>query len=171
MLHCDMCPVSLVTQGECHLSRRISGHYITDYHHPAVSQSQARDGRLWPITAPGPGQGVTYAEQGWDVFIEEWSLSRRASDVEMTENNWQMKIILKSLFSCKNSTNDEHKKRKYAAEKFYTRSICPKLYFNIPDCETCQHDGSGIQIQYLRCNEPSSEFSWISFASLDNKRF
>ena len=35
------------------------------------------------------------------------------------------------------------KKRKYAAEKFYTRSICPKLYFNIPDCETCQHDESG----------------------------
>ena len=42
---CDMCPVSLVTQGECHLSGRISGHYITDYHHSAVSQSEARDGR------------------------------------------------------------------------------------------------------------------------------
>ena len=53
-----------------------------------------------------------------------------------------MKIILKSLFSCKNSTNDERKKKKYAAEKFYTRSICPKSYFNIPDCATCQHDGS-----------------------------
>ena len=65
----------------------VTSHYITDYHHSSISQSEARDGETDQSQARTQVRVcVMLGQAEMSSSLSDPSF-RRASDVKMTENN------------------------------------------------------------------------------------